>query len=389
MTPKRKRAVSALPQLDTIIADSIQESDPESPRTQVAENLCQLQIRDQRTRSISPPEPQAQCQASKRRHLPGSGTHTVDIHRRACHAGQDAAMDKARTMVTPPKDLSPTASMGGILGIGETPGAYSTFNNRLPSSPPISPTPSPSKTSPEHEKDIQMALSDAAHAVIQPGRDAQKDGEYRSESRTSAGRQARRKSKCAPTPVTAPPPPTPITSPGEEAITQSPLATAAANILNLPPLSAPEYMESTSSPAKKRRSSPPPAPTISLLLPTPSTTNTDCTDTSMTWHDSEITGHLWNPDTDADDDGEGINGIGFRPTAATEWKRKENRKRQVTEWRAREAKEERRRRLERRKRDTSGESRASLANLVNSVSDDVPERNQAGKRVRVRFAETA
>ncbi|KAL4747297.1 hypothetical protein BDW72DRAFT_17437 [Aspergillus terricola var. indicus] len=65
----------------------------------------------------------------------------------------------------------------------------------------------------------------------------------------------------------------------------------------------------------------------------------------LAWSDSEITGH--NP-TDPDDDGYGINGIGFKPTAAIAWARSQKRKKQVAEWKNREAREARERRRERR-----------------------------------------
>jgi hypothetical protein len=65
----------------------------------------------------------------------------------------------------------------------------------------------------------------------------------------------------------------------------------------------------------------------------------------LAWSDSEITGH--NP-TDPDDDGYGINGIGFKPTAAIAWARSQKRKKQVAEWKSREAREARERRRERR-----------------------------------------
>ncbi|KAJ5629062.1 hypothetical protein N7490_011290 [Penicillium lividum] len=65
----------------------------------------------------------------------------------------------------------------------------------------------------------------------------------------------------------------------------------------------------------------------------------------FTWHDYEITGH---DPTDPTDDGYGINGIGFRPTAAIAWARSQKRQRQVTEWKNREAREARGKRRERR-----------------------------------------
>ncbi|CAD0082698.1 unnamed protein product [Aureobasidium vineae] len=70
-------------------------------------------------------------------------------------------------------------------------------------------------------------------------------------------------------------------------------------------------------------------------------------DENMTWHEDEITGH--NIDYTADDDGEGINGIGFIPTPQMVTKRSEWRRRQILEWRARESKEARQRRYDKRK----------------------------------------
>jgi hypothetical protein len=89
-----------------------------------------------------------------------------------------------------------------------------------------------------------------------------------------------------------------------------------------------------SSPSKrKRRLSPPLAGTPSEEDP-------------LVWHDSEITGH--NP-SDPTDDGYGINGIGFKPTASIAWERSQKRQKQVTEWKNREAREARERRREKRR----------------------------------------
>lgn len=49
-----------------------------------------------------------------------------------------------------------------------------------------------------------------------------------------------------------------------------------------------------------------------------------------------------------EDDGYGINGIGFKPTPAIAWARAQKRQRQIAEWKKREAREARERRLERR-----------------------------------------
>ena len=71
--------------------------------------------------------------------------------------------------------------------------------------------------------------------------------------------------------------------------------------------------------------------------------------TALWWTDSEITGH---DPSDPTDDGYGINGVGFVPTPAMANARSERRRRQVAEWKMREAREARQKRSERRwKRD--------------------------------------
>ncbi|KAF2760708.1 hypothetical protein EJ05DRAFT_240460 [Pseudovirgaria hyperparasitica] len=64
------------------------------------------------------------------------------------------------------------------------------------------------------------------------------------------------------------------------------------------------------------------------------------------WRDSEITGHLGE---DPEDDGVGINGVGFRPTPQIAQARTIKRRQQVNDWKAREAREARQRRSERRR----------------------------------------
>lgn len=75
---------------------------------------------------------------------------------------------------------------------------------------------------------------------------------------------------------------------------------------------------------------------------------------SLTWQDSEITGHSVDPSQDPDDDGTGLNGIGFKPTPALAYARAQRRRQQVLEWKAREAKEARQKRSERRRRGAGG-----------------------------------
>jgi len=67
----------------------------------------------------------------------------------------------------------------------------------------------------------------------------------------------------------------------------------------------------------------------------------------LTWQDSEITGHLA---LDPDDDLTGMNGIVFKPTPQVAYARAQARRKQVTEWKNREAREARARRAEGRRR---------------------------------------
>jgi hypothetical protein len=107
---------------------------------------------------------------------------------------------------------------------------------------------------------------------------------------------------------------------------------------------------------RSRRKSPSPPPLFS----------------SLTWQDSEITGHLADPSIDPEDDGTGLNGIGFRPTPALAYARAQRRRQQVLEWRTREAREARQKRYEQRKRGSSS---------VRSGLDESKE----GNRRTVRF----
>lgn len=87
-------------------------------------------------------------------------------------------------------------------------------------------------------------------------------------------------------------------------------------------------------------------PKIKSPPPPANTTISKIDVAALTWQDSEITGHLA---LDPDDDGYGINGIGFKPTAQQVYARAQRRRQQVLEWRSREAREARQRRAEGRK----------------------------------------
>lgn len=82
---------------------------------------------------------------------------------------------------------------------------------------------------------------------------------------------------------------------------------------------------------------------VSSPLPSPGSRSPP----ALWWSDAEITGH---DPKDPSDDGYGINGVGFIPTPAVANARAERRKKQVAEWKNREAKEARQKRSDRRRR---------------------------------------
>ncbi|MCJ1410097.1 hypothetical protein MMC19_004182 [Ptychographa xylographoides] len=94
---------------------------------------------------------------------------------------------------------------------------------------------------------------------------------------------------------------------------------------------------------------------------------------------------FYSPQEDSTIENLGINGIGFRPTPAQSYARAQRRKQQVAEWKSREAKEARQRRIElRRKRDGNlglGAPRALL-----TTGEKEMEREEMTVR-RVRFVE--
>ncbi|OBT64102.1 hypothetical protein VE03_06243 [Pseudogymnoascus sp. 23342-1-I1] len=98
--------------------------------------------------------------------------------------------------------------------------------------------------------------------------------------------------------------------------------------------------------------------------------------TSLHWEESEITGH--NP-SDPEDDGEGINGVGFKPTAAIARARSERRRKQLADYKSREDKDARDARAKRTAlRRRKGSEGVATKTEENQVSE---------KERRVRFSE--
>ena len=115
---------------------------------------------------------------------------------------------------------------------------------------------------------------------------------------------------------------------------------------------------------------PPPSATKPKSPPPPSQ--------ALWWTDTEITGHDPNDPTD---DGYGINGVGFLPTPAIANARSERRKKQVAEWKNREAREARQKRSDRRRRRDAEVSSGAYA------ADQGDRAGGAEEGRRVRFLE--
>ncbi|KAI1761081.1 hypothetical protein GGR53DRAFT_45993 [Hypoxylon sp. FL1150] len=96
-------------------------------------------------------------------------------------------------------------------------------------------------------------------------------------------------------------------------------------------------------PMSKRRTTEPPGDDEPVI--------TDPIRAALTWHEDEIT--VYDPE-DKDDDGTGINGIGFKPTAAIAHARAQKRKQQLAEYRKREESEARAKRSQRRREQFGG-----------------------------------
>lgn len=110
-------------------------------------------------------------------------------------------------------------------------------------------------------------------------------------------------------------------------------------------------LESLKSKGRRRAGTPPLAASASKLRNADQTGDAaaeviDPIRAALTWHEDEIT--VYDPD-DEDDDGVGINGIGFKPTPAIAYARTMKRKQQLAEYKKREEREARARRSSRRR----------------------------------------
>ncbi|CAJ2509440.1 Uu.00g144660.m01.CDS01 [Anthostomella pinea] len=107
--------------------------------------------------------------------------------------------------------------------------------------------------------------------------------------------------------------------------------------------------------SRKRAGTPPPASSKRRAAPGPPVEEepdvVDPIRAALTWHEDEIT--VYDPD-DKDDDGTGLNGIGFKPTTAIAFQRAQKRRQQLAEYKKREEGEARTRRNQRRREQLGG-----------------------------------
>ncbi|KAK3997969.1 hypothetical protein QBC44DRAFT_314722 [Cladorrhinum sp. PSN332] len=142
----------------------------------------------------------------------------------------------------------------------------------------------------------------------------------------------------------------------------------------------------TSKPRTKRAGTPPPPKPASSSKAKSSEAVVDPLRASLTWHDDEIT--IYDPD-DSDDDGTGINGIGFKPTPAIAYARTVKRKQQLAEYKKREEREARARRSQRRGAGTaSGRVSSPARSSAGDLSKGGTSKNAKVERRRVRFLES-
>jgi hypothetical protein len=138
------------------------------------------------------------------------------------------------------------------------------------------------------------------------------------------------------------------------------------------PMSSQQSTKTYQKPRTQNWSSSHPRPLHKSLSPSPS---------ALTWHDSEITGHLADPSTDPDDDGTGLNGIGFKPTPAMAYARSQRRRQQLNEWKARETREARAKRHDRRRRGVHG-----TASRESTLEPEMPVKAVDMEKRSVKFA---
>ncbi|KAI4594219.1 hypothetical protein KJ359_008494 [Pestalotiopsis sp. 9143b] len=122
----------------------------------------------------------------------------------------------------------------------------------------------------------------------------------------------------------------------------------------------------------RKRAGTPPARKVTELVGEADTVVVDPVRAALTWHEDEITVY---DSEDKDDDGTGLNGIGFRPTPAIAYQRAQKRKKQLSEYKKREESEARARRNAKRREvlgvESEGQRRPSGARV--RFSDAGPE----------------
>ncbi|KAI9690077.1 MAG: hypothetical protein M1820_010041 [Bogoriella megaspora] len=330
VSPKRKREdvdysfTQFTPQLNVPHADSLSPTSgpagADSPRSAIARQLSDLKLREGASLQLFGGAPESLHAAKRSRpsyevQRQPRVQHTAILRRRP--SAQEVAQSRRRSSSAPP----PSERFEGtrITSPAVANAHHRPLNPQPILSPPQSTSPQPTSSPSLRYYNINSGAKSSTTSPVPSPRGLMLPPTPT--IATSTLRPTRR----SPPPR---PPPINVTTP----LSSNPIS---------PPTSSPTPSSSAngSIPNPQDRQPPPPH-TTHLTLPTPFSPTSPLSPTALTWKPAEITGHLISHTLDTpDDDGYGINGIGFKPSPALALARQMRRRQQVQEWRAREARE--------------------------------------------------
>lgn len=325
-TPKRKRTDAAGDDVPSQInihfsfdaSQGLLSEGGDSPRTKVAHRFRGLALADSGGGAAAADGPLHDTESEPGRHTTyGDSSHEMEVD-------EDESKMRKRSKLTPPS----------VTSDGSPRLKHQTVPIAQPQHQPL-PQPLPllsAKRDEIPETPAVTKIEPQAAAVTESGTFPQGDGRVLFNLSVPIGQ---------PTAESAPPlAPAPV----KAAPSKQPKQSSAANN---------RALESLKSKGRRRSGTPPLVASASKLASAdqqqPGDAAAEVIDpirAALTWHEDEIT--VYDPD-DEDDDGVGINGIGFKPTPAIAYARTMKRKQQLAEYKKREEREARARRSSRRR----------------------------------------